>query len=99
MDGSCRARLVVLVATLACGLTLAAAALVSSTSPARPGGRDTIARTPGGLSTTGQIVLTGSPADDTAGVPRTTPPPTHPGVGTPPLPAVTPPAAGTAGRP
>lgn len=98
MDGSRRARLAVLVVTLACGLTLAAAALVSGTQPARTGEADTIARTPAGLRGTSPVALTTVPVNESAGVPRTTPPPTGAGVATPPPASVTPPAASTVGR-
>ncbi|RZT83710.1 hypothetical protein EV383_0525 [Pseudonocardia sediminis] len=78
MDGTRRARLIALSATLACGLTLFTAALLATAQHGggSPSGADTVARTP-------MTILTNRPVTTASVVvPRTTPPPTNPAAGT-----------------
>ncbi|MDN5915412.1 MAG: hypothetical protein L0I76_09960 [Pseudonocardia sp.] len=78
MDGTRRARLIVLSVTLTFGLALFTAALLATAQHGdRPsGGAGPVARTP-------ITILTGSPVTGASLVaPRTTPPPTNPGPGT-----------------
>lgn len=92
MDGTRRARLIAFVATLAFGVTLAAAATMSTARQHGPGGPGggAVAPTPLSVNTTG-------PATGVvpAVVPRTTPPPTFRDVGTPAVRPLLPSAAST----
>ncbi|MBW0104162.1 hypothetical protein [Pseudonocardia sp. KRD291] len=94
MDGTRRARLIALSATLAFGLTLSTAALLATTPQGGGsfGGAGAVTRTP-------MTILTGAPVTGTSVVaPRTTPPPTFPGPGTGAARTVSPSAASTVDR-
>lgn len=94
MDGTRRARLIALSATLVFGLTLFTAALLTTAQHGGgpSGGTGAVTRAP-------MTILTGSPVRGTSvAAPRTTPPPTNPGPGTGIVEPLSPSAASTVER-
>ena len=93
MDGTRRARLIALAATLVLGLTLFAAALLAT---AQHGGGSPVDA--GTVAPTPVTILTDTPLSGASVVmPRPTPPPTNPAAGTGAVPLPVPSAATTVG--
>lgn len=95
MDGTRRARLIALSATLALGIALVTAALLATGPRSGDEGRsgEAVVRTP-------MTVVTGTPVTEMASVvPRTTPPPTAVDAGTRGVDPLTPSAATTVEHP